>query len=142
MTTRLQRLLGPLLGAACLTVVFGLMGCGTGGPRTAPVQGTVTYQGKRVPYGSIMFQPDDGPAATANIQDGVYHLTTFRDGDGAILGNHRVTVISLVDQGDRLPEDRSPLPPALVPLKYSFPDQSGLTAVVQDRPNTIDFQLE
>ncbi|HXG10066.1 MAG TPA: hypothetical protein VNK04_09780 [Gemmataceae bacterium] len=110
--------------------------------KTAPVEGTVTYKGKPVPYGTVMFQPDDGPAATGEIRNGRYVLKTYREGDGAIPGTHRVTIISLEDQSNRLPEERAPLPPAIVPLKYSFPDKSGLTAEVKDGPNTIDFHLK
>ena len=130
------------LGTAWLMLLVLLAGCGPRGPKTAPVKGTITYQGKPVPYGTIMFQPEDGPAATSNISNGSYDLKTFRPGDGAVLGSHKVTVISLEDQSGRLPEDRNPLPPAVVPLSYSFPDQSGLTAVVEDKHNVIDFALK
>jgi hypothetical protein len=118
------------------------MGCGKNLPETAPVKGTVKYQGKLVPQGSIMFQPPSGPPATANIQQGQYVLRTFRDGDGAILGPHKVTIISLEDQSGLLPENRNPLPPAIIPMKYSFPDQSNLTAIVEKKQNVIDFDLK
>ena len=128
--------------AACwLAAAILLVGCSSGRLKTAPVQGTITYNGKPVPQGSIMFQPVDGPAATANINNGSYSLKTYRDGDGAVLGKHKVTIVSLEDQSGRLPEDRNPLPPPIVPLKYSFPDKSGLTAEVKDERNTIDFTL-
>lgn len=131
-------------GAAisCLAAIALAAGCGEARPRTAPVEGTITYKGQNLPHGTIMFQPDDGPAATAEIHNGRYVLTTYRDGDGAVLGKHRVTVISLADQSARLPEERSPFPPALVPLHYNFPDRSGLTAEVEDRSNIIDFPLK
>jgi hypothetical protein len=89
-----------------------------------------------------MFQPDNGPSATANIQNGSYSLKTYKNDDGAILGKHKVTIIALEDQAGRLPEERNPLPPPIVPLKYNFPDKSGLTAEVKDEPNTIDFHLK
>ena len=41
-----------------------------------------------------------------------------------------------------MPEDRNPLPAPIVPLKYNFPDKSGLTADVEDKPNVINFTLE
>lgn len=129
-----------LIGALGCSLL--LAGCADKGPKTASVRGTITYHGKRVPQGTVMFQPVDGPAATGNIRDGVYVLKTFVSGDGAVLGAHKVTVIALEDQSGRLPEDRSPLPPAIVPLKYSFPDQSGLTALVEDRLNVVDFELD
>ncbi len=128
---------------ACFALVFFVAGCsGEKRLKTASVQGTITYKGKAVPQGSVMFQPENGPAATGNINNGKYVLKTYRDGDGAVLGSHKVTVISLEDQSGRLPEERNPLPPAIVPLKYSFADKSGLTAQVEDKSNTIDFELK
>jgi hypothetical protein len=115
-------------------------GCGDGGAKLAPVRGTITYKGQLVPQGTVMFQPEAGPAATGEITDGSYILKTDKRG-GAMLGKHRVTVISLQDQSGRLPEHRNPLPPPLVPLEYSFPDRSGLSAVVEDKDNVIDFAL-
>jgi hypothetical protein len=128
--------------AACLGVVLlAASGCGPQGPKLAPVRGTVTWKGNPVPYGTVMFQPENGPAATGEIKNGAYVLLTDRR-KGAVVGRHRVTVISLADQSNRLPEERAPLPPPLVPLEYSFPDRSGLTAEVQDKENVIDFPLK
>jgi hypothetical protein len=137
-----ERSSGIPAGLVCLATLLSLGGCADKGPKTAPVQGTVTYNGKPVPHGTIMFQPADGPAAVAQIREGAYQLKTFTDGDGAVPGRHKVTVISLADQSGRLPEQRNPLPPAVVPLKFSFPDQSGLTADVEDKPNVINFDLK
>jgi hypothetical protein len=136
-----QSLPGVVTALGTAAFLF-LAGCSDGRLKTAPVKGTVTYNGKPVPQGSIMFQPEQGPAATANIKNGSYSLKTYRNDDGAVLGKHKVTVISLEDQSGRLPEERNPLPPPIVPLKFSFPDKSGLTAEVKDEPNTIDFPLK
>ena len=138
----LKRFVSSRPAIAWLTALLLLTGCSDNRIKTAPVEGAVTYKGKAVPQGSIMFQPQDGPAATANIKNGRYTLKTYRDGDGAVLGQHIVTIISLEDQSTRLPEERNPLPPPIVPLKYNFADKSGLTAVVEDKKNTIDFDLK
>jgi hypothetical protein len=122
-----------------------VLGCSkkTGMP-TAPVVGKVTYRGKPVPTGTVMFTPDEGPAATGNIApDGTYRLTTYREGDGAVIGRHKVTITALQDMGNLLPEQRSPTPPPLVPVKYLSAETSGLTAEVKpDVTNTIDFHLK
>ena len=136
-----KHLLPLVSGMACLLAVL-LGGCANPGPKTAPVKGAITYAGNAVPHGTIMFQPAEGPAATAEIKAGVYILKTFKDGDGAVLGNHKVTVISLPDQSGLLPENRNPLPAPIVPLKFSFPDQSGLSAAVEDKQNVINFDLK
>ena len=50
-------------------------------------------------------------------------------------------IVALQDQGDRLPEDRSPVPPPIIPGKYMSTTTSGLTAEVEAKDNVIDFAL-
>jgi hypothetical protein len=127
------------LGASVLLAV----GCADDRPRTAPVEGVVTYLGKPVPNGTVVFVPESGPSATGEIgPDGRYQLTTFTKGDGAVPGPHRVMIAALDDMKDRLPEDRSPLPPPIIPTRYSDYRASGLTADVQTTRNSINFALE
>src|SRR5262245_4451842 len=72
-------------------LLVGLSAC-TGGPRTFPVKGTVMYNGKPVPKGTVLFTPvTSGPTATGEInKNGTYQLTTYKPGDGACLGEDRV----------------------------------------------------
>ncbi len=73
-------------------------GCGSDSSHyvgaTVPVKGKVTYKGKPLTEGQIVFQPDDsGREAYGSIQpDGTFELSTFKAGDGAIPGKHRVAV--------------------------------------------------
>ena len=77
----------------CLLILFLSSGCGPSRPETAEVRGRVTFQGKPVPEGRILFWPPNGRPAMAEIQpDGTYELMTFDEGDGAVLGEHRVTI--------------------------------------------------
>jgi hypothetical protein len=88
--------------AACATgmgflIVFG---CGddSGLAKRYPVSGTVNYNGKAVAQGRIDFVPakgGEGRAATGDIVDGSYSLTTANSGDGAIPGSYKVTVIAM-----------------------------------------------
>jgi hypothetical protein len=119
------------------------LGCSSSGElTTAPVSGKVTYNGKPVPNGTVMFVPDQGPAATGEIaKDGSYRLTTYNDGDGAVLGNHKISITALQDTSGALPEQRSGTPKALVPRKYLSHETSGLTAEVQSGDNVVDFSL-
>jgi hypothetical protein len=127
-----------LAAAVCL-----LGGCGSDQLKTAVVRGTVTYNGKPVPNGTISFVPVSGPNATGEIQpDGTYTLTTYRKGDGAVLGQHTVVIVAMEDTSKRLPEERNPLPPPIVPLKYTSLATSDLRADVKDQENTINFTLE
>jgi hypothetical protein len=118
-------------------------GCGGNDKKTAVVRGTVTYNGKAVPNGTISFIPADGRSATGEIEpDGSYTLTTYRKGDGAILGQHKVVIVAMEKTSNRLPEARNPLPPSIIPLKYTSLATSDLRADVKDQENTIDFKLE
>ena len=118
-------------------------GCGGNNKKTAVVRGSVTYNGKAVPSGTISFIPEEGRSATGEIRpDGSFTLTTYRKGDGAILGQHKVVIVAMEDNANRLPEARSPLPPSIIPVKYTSLATSDLRADVKDQENTINFKLE
>jgi hypothetical protein len=61
---------------------------------TVPVKGTASYKGKPLSQGEIVFEPDSGGReAHGSIgPDGTFELTTFKHGDGAVAGTHRVAV--------------------------------------------------
>lgn len=136
--TRLARVLCLLLVATLLA----LPGCNSG-PRTFPVHGKVTYKGKPVPNGTVLFTPlTVGPTATGEIgKDGSYSLTTYKPGDGAVVGKYKVTIVAMEDMTGRLPEDRNPLPPPIIPDKYSTLGTTDLTGEVNEGENTINFDL-
>jgi hypothetical protein len=71
-----------------------LAGCD--GEKTYNISGTVTYQGKPVPTGQIVFEPDasagnKGAAAFAKIKDGHYDTSTG-DSRGTVGGPHLVRI--------------------------------------------------
>ena len=132
---RSMRVSFVLVGA----LLVGLPAC-TRGPRTFPVQGTVMYNGKPVPKGTVLFTPvNGGSTATGEInEDGTYRLTTYKPGDGACLGEYRVAIMAMEGpvQGD------PPVaPPPLIPDKYSSLALSDLKANVQEGDNVCDFTL-
>jgi len=132
-----------LVGIAALA----LPGCGPGSGGLAVVKGKISYKGKPVPNGTINFLPNDGnkPSATGEIQpDGSYELKTYlsnKPSNGAVIGQHKVVIVAMMDMGSALPEQRTPLPPPIVPVKYTSPATSDLTANVEDKENTINFDL-
>lgn len=138
MTILLRCCMGGLTTAILLVTI----GCGPSRPKTATVQGKVTYKGKPVHTGTINFVPANGTSATGQIAaDGSYRLKTFTDGDGAILGSHRVYIVAMDEKNQVGLEAFSPLPPPIVPLKYTSLSTSDLTAEVKDEPNTFNFDL-
>jgi hypothetical protein len=124
-------LLAALLCGAC-------WGCGVSGigAKTAlvPVKGKVTYKGQPLTKGRIRFQPDGyGKSAHGQLQpDGTFVLTTEKDGDGVIVGQHRVT---LSDTGIKSPRNA-------LALKWANAAASGLTADVDAEHTEFTFDLK
>jgi hypothetical protein len=123
-----------------------LLGCGGSGLETVPVTGTVTYNGQPLADAAVAFQPADGRAATG-ITDasGKFTLTTLEDGDGAIVGEHTVTVSPGAGQTAAMPGVDAPVgatQKSAIPDRYSNPGMSGLKAsVTADGPNDFTFDL-
>lgn len=129
---------------ALASLTLALAGCGGGTSRTAPVKGKVTYKNKPVPNGTITFIPVGyGTSATGELgSDGSYTLTTFKSGDGAIPGKHKVIIVAMQDMSARLPEERNPLPPPIVPSKYTSIATTDLEVEVKEGDNTHNFDLK
>ena len=119
----------------------------------------MTLDGKPVTEGSIQFWPQEGRPARGTIRpDGTYELSSFDEGDGAVLGRHSVTVEATRVTG-RAPAVRSTEEEIayysqsgkarvvaaeveqLVPERYSRRETSGLTAEVRRGENRLDFDL-
>ncbi len=124
------------------------VGCGSSEQaKTKAILGTVTYAGKPLSQGSVLFVPEKGRAANAQIQtDGSYTLGTFNSTDGAVMGKHRVAVICRKEAPplkDRGGIEISRAGPSLIPGYYSDIATSGLTfEVTAEGPSTFDIQLE
>ena len=79
-----------VVGRVAILMVTLLVGCGGGvdGPDRYPIEGKVTYDGKPLPKGNIIFIPDDskgnaGPGTTVAVLNGV-----FKSEEGTIGGPH------------------------------------------------------
>ena len=99
-------------------------GCSGGRLPMAAVQGKVTYHGKPLEFGSVIFQPQAGPTASGPIQaDGSFRLSTYGRDDGAVLGKHQVLITCYDNQRPAgAPPDLSKEPGAgrsLIPPIYS-----------------------
>jgi hypothetical protein len=140
-------------GSLAAILVLCLGGCtGSGGPEPVRAGGVVTYNGKPLSSAEVVFAPEgQGRVASATTDEsGRFRLGTFRPGDGALAGKHRVAVIA------RGPAKRPPpgSPAALMPDDYATPGDpripkkyfsaatSGLTAVVDPNgDNEFEFAL-
>jgi hypothetical protein len=145
---RIDRRLFRFVTAAILLAVFGFtLGCSSGELPVAPAHGKVTYKGKPLEFGTVMFEPKQGPPATGQIQpDGTFVLGTYGSGDGAIVGSHTVRIACNETQrpGYKPPVGEEPgAGKSLIPEKYGQPSLSQLTAeVTADGPNEFPFDLK
>ncbi len=144
------------IGLLCVgCVLLTTLGCGSG-PDMRSVTGRVTYEGKPISEGTVTFYPAGGgrPAIGHLGSDGAFTLTTFQKDDGALLGEYKVTieakqVSNVPPEPKTLTEEIAQAPASreranvtwLVPEKYTDQTRSGLTAVVADGANQIDFDL-
>ena len=141
-----------VLGAWLVLAAFGAAGCGRSLPRTVEVRGRVTLDGTPLEGAAILFQPVDGgvPARGSSAADGSFVLTTFREGDGAVPGRHRIAVSKFEITGFEVTADGldGPVAPggvkerSLLPKKYSDPATSGLTAEVGSGATEVSLTLE
>ena len=122
-----------------LGMIAGLTGCGRGGPVLVPVTGRVTFDGRPVETGEIIFRAVDGAVAS-----GAGPIASGRYEARVPVGTKRVEVIA-TRQGAARPEKPggSGEPPPVqmyVPDRYNA--QSELTAeVTAAGPNEFDFEL-
>jgi hypothetical protein len=145
-----------------LTLVAGCSDDGFGRQRYS-VRGTVTYKGEKLAKGEIAFVPEaqGGQAALGQIENGYYSLSTLTPGDGALPGKYKVTVdardydpekVRSAAQAKGMPPGAA-LPQPLIakarkeakskiPTKYNLPTTTDLTADVEARSNTKDFELK
>ena len=105
--------------------VFCTLGCNTS--ELVPVSGVVTLEGTPVSMGRIEFHPSSGRPATGKIGgDGRYHLTTYKDNDGAKPGKYRVSITSRI------------LPDADGPIYKSFEDEMRGIPTVPEKSKKSD----
>ncbi len=102
-------MLDRIVVSVCCLGLVAVLGCGGGAGDVDryDVSGTVTFDGKPVPSGTITFLPaqgNTGPGGNANIKDGKYD--TAIDGKGPTGGPHDVVITGFdgnADPGNEMP---------------------------------------
>lgn len=99
---------------------------------TVPVKGKVSYKGQPLTRGTILFEPEGmGKDGHGEVQpDGTFVLTTYKPGDGAVIGAHRVAVTGGAGKGST----------GKIPGKYGSLGSSKLTVEVS--PDKADYPLD
>jgi hypothetical protein len=118
--------------------LIAFIGCGSGGPRTYRIPGKVVYDdGSPVTGASVVLQTtvkDQVVAARGMATpDGKFQLTTFKEGDGIVAGEHQVSVSPLP-----IAEGTKPLGPP-IPSQYWDFSTSQLTTSVT--PQTAEILI-
>jgi len=164
----LHRSLGPVLCAiaACGMTLQLMSGCSNSAParaKTVPVSGSVTFKGQPVEGAQVTFMGDGSvlPAVAVTDANGKFKCTTYSSGDGAIPGEHSVTVSKTVATALETPsnaetsgkgmeramlraqkgESQLAKPLNMVPEKYAKAATSPLHLTVKEG-DANDFKIE
>ena len=110
------------------------------------VTGVVTLEGEPVGNASVIFYPEGGrPSVAMSKNDGSYELIFTRSKMGALVGQHKVTVMQ-EDPDDPVPgeapSDEPPFKKVNIPRKYTDQEKTDLTATVVNGSNVFDFDLK
>ncbi|MDR0610091.1 MAG: hypothetical protein LBG58_08280 [Planctomycetaceae bacterium] len=141
-----------------LLVLF-CSGCDSSKPTLGKVEGTVTLDGQPLKKGNIIFTTKGTRDAFGIIENGVIQrVTTFVEDDGTPVGLAAVAIIAIKETENRpsavnVSDDSDPSTPTvgnsvtmggdefLIPIRYTNPETSGLTATIQKGINTLNFEL-
>jgi hypothetical protein len=118
-------------------------GCGSNQLQTAPVQGTVSLDGRPLESGQVVFTPSQGRGARGQLnRDGTFVLTTYTDGDGAIVGVHQVAILPVIPLGEAAGAEAEVSSESLIPRRYLAGATSKLTFEVEPhQANHANFEL-
>lgn len=95
-----------LLVAPWLLLFVAAAGCEKPPYDLAPVHGTVSIDGKKLTQGKVMFAPvpkegelNPGKPSFGHLEpDGSFTLSTYSSDDGAVVGEHGVTVVNQMEE--------------------------------------------
>jgi hypothetical protein len=121
-----------------------LAGC-SDGPDLAPVSGSISLDGKPLPYGYVIFQPAKGQLSQGEIKAGKFTMSTRSPEDGATIGSHQVSVVCFEGHAPEKKAQQGPsmsLGRSLIPAPYTRSGSSGLTIEVPPEGKTdVVFEL-
>src|SRR5215471_19002997 len=139
-----MRVLVVMTGICAATL---LAGCGGGeGGNTVKAGGTLTVKGQPMADLTVTFTPLTGrPASGVTDAAGHFVLSTFKNGDGAAPGAHKVTIHENYTEPPPMPgtpEAAAGQEPPKFDPKYSDPAKSGLTAEVKAGEDNTKFTFD
>ena len=115
-------------------------GCPASSGNIGLVEGVVTLDGTPVEGAFVRFYPETGRGSSGKTdKDGHYELRYTRSEDGAIIGNHKITISTEVEADYEQDPDEGRA--ESVPKKYLDRKKTELTATVESGRNNINFDL-
>lgn len=141
--------MSPSIKCIAILSLVVILGCSRG-PTMGQVTGTVNYRGKPLPHGTILFEVSGHLLSRGEIKDGkIVNVTTTKQGDGVPVG-HALVSINSIAEATIAPTRKSETGGTeggmlqgqdLIPVRYSTPTTSGLTATIEPGMNELDFDL-
>ena len=129
------------IGAIFVLVL--VVGCGPGSDM-GYVTGVVTLEGEPVGYADVAFYTAGGrPSVATTKSDGSYELVYTRDKKGALVGEHKVTIVQ-ENPNQGVPEEErvTDFVSVKIPRVYTDKKTTDLTAKVINGSNEFDFDLK
>lgn len=129
---------------ATIATMTSLLGCGGSGiPPVGEVHGQVTLNGQPVPDCHVMFEPLEGGRSSSAMTDdsGHYVLKYKGNAEGALLGKHRVRLITSRDPS-RDDNGRITNPGVKEKLPKEYNSETTQQVEVVDGDNPIDFAVQ
>jgi hypothetical protein len=121
-----------LLVAILFTVI---PACDDGRLERVPIAGTVLIDGKPVQHGIVRFFPAAGRPSSGNLdENGRFVLTCFKEGDGTVLGHHRVAIFGYEQLNAKQTRWE-------VPRSYADPSTSGIEQDITGPKDDIVINL-
>jgi len=125
--------------SAAVVAVVGLLGlAGCGAPSLYPVRGKIIWEdgteARELAGGLVICESATGVGARGDIEkDGSFELSTYKPGDGVLLGKHRVAVVEY--------SSREPPPPPKIDQTFSSLEKSGLEINVERKTNEVTLKV-
>ncbi len=123
-----------LISLAAVLLLLLVVGCKDNSP--AKVSGKVTFDGKPLPKAMVVFTPADGSRSSVGVtnESGDYTLRFTPSEEGAVVGEHKVEIVTSGEGADGAPEVKDK-----IPAKYN--KETELKETLKSGKQIVNFDL-
>ncbi|MDA0661108.1 MAG: carboxypeptidase-like regulatory domain-containing protein [Planctomycetota bacterium] len=141
---QLARVVFGIATAASLLAVLSLTGCNNG-QKVFPLKVRVTNaSGQPLSGVSVVFNCAEAQKSAngSTDADGACSLSTFKPGDGVVLGKHSVSVF-IPNSWEDKPDPKKKVATSAIPARYADPSTSGLEyTIAKDGPREVEIVIQ